>query len=142
MTVSFKMLHKKSGDHCQKHKSDQISARRPCHFCRTAAETGKYRKSDQTDQEVYDITDGAEFVPSTKTEKYNTRFVNEIGTGLNGSGILNGPRMQVSAVINAINVICFVVRNFAFVSMCFVLLLYTLVPVYERDALLSTFLLL
>ena len=79
------------------------------------------------------------FVPSTKTEKYNTRFVNQIGTGLNGRGILNGPRMQVSAVINAISVICFVVRNFAFVSMCFVLLLYTLVPVYERDALLSTF---
>ena len=36
------------------------------------------------------------------------RFVSVIGTGLNGSGMDNGPRMQITAVISPISVICLV----------------------------------
>jgi hypothetical protein len=38
------------------------------------------------------------------------RFVKEIGTGLNGSGIENGPRIQVTAVITPISAIRLVVK--------------------------------
>ena len=40
--------------------------------------------------------------------KKMARFVSVIGTGLNGSGMDNGPRMQITAVISPISVICLV----------------------------------
>ena len=39
------------------------------------------------------------------------RFVNEIGTGLKGSGMERGPRTQVTAVMTPIRAIRFVVKN-------------------------------
>ena len=40
------------------------------------------------------------------------RFVKLIGTGLNGSGMDRGPKMQVTAVISAMIVICLVLIFF------------------------------
>ena len=40
------------------------------------------------------------FILSRYTAKKTARFVSEIGTGLNGRGMDNGPRMQSTAVIS------------------------------------------
>ena len=40
------------------------------------------------------------FILSRYTAKKTARFVSEIGTGLNGRGMDNGPRMQNTAVIS------------------------------------------
>lgn len=44
----------------------------------------------------------ADFHPGTKMLMYKTRLVKERGTGLNGSGIESGARIQVIAVTSAI----------------------------------------
>ena len=49
-----------------------------------------------------------DFIPRTKIARKIAKFVREIGTGLNGSGMESGPRTQVTAVIRAMSTICFV----------------------------------
>ena len=51
------------------------------------------------------------FHPRIQVEKQMARFVSVRGTGLIGMGRESGPRMQSIAVIMAVVVICFVVRN-------------------------------
>ena len=62
------------------------------------------------------------------------RLVKLIGTGLNGSGMARGPKMQVTAVISAMIVICLV--------LIFLFLLGIAVSIYfssEVAKLISTF---
>ena len=46
-----------------------------------------------------------DFIPRTKIARKIAKFVREIGTGLNGSGMESGPRTQVTAVIRVPSVL-------------------------------------
>lgn len=51
------------------------------------------------------------FHPNKNILIKRTKFVKEIGTGLNGTGIAKGARMQVTAVNSAVKTNCCVVKK-------------------------------
>lgn len=103
------MIECESHDQCEEDESDQISTGWSCENLETSTERGEDRDTNCSEQEVDDEADCfRDFIPRTKIARKIAKFVREIGTGLNGSGMESGPRTQVTAVIRAMSTICFV----------------------------------
>ena len=50
-----------SGDHCHGNKTDNVATGRTGKLADSACESGEYRNTDQTDQQIDQITDRAAF---------------------------------------------------------------------------------
>lgn len=56
-----------SGDDCHYDKSDDVSTCRTCKFGRAACEAGEYRKTNESEQKINQVTDSS-FFPSEKIQ--------------------------------------------------------------------------